>query len=741
VPVFKVFLLEYQLMKKDFKKETDWQSIQDELAEESGLAVIVHKEEGLVPLYASNNNSICRQLISSREFSSHCERFCGKVYSSAIEEDKALRFQCHAGLECVAVPIKISENQKLVAITGRAFTKSDNYRVTTERAISGDLSKFSPKEFFENVLITSSSQKLENLARRLSMLSADEKRLLEAFINERQIPEKEKTEGKNKIPVEEVQKVDPRQIEERTTEKKLHRLIEKFNRKKEEHTAFVEKVSKRQTEDLVEFNAWRKLFSSLTEIEYGQACEKILEFLQNRYEIASLAWLESRNNHLDTLAAIGKLKKQQMQVSIAGDDPRLIQALSNESPLELRERKKKNDSGQPQLIKLFPVAVGNLIKSALVIGDGIGKVNLNRQLIRFCRAAAPELEILRLKNELARRSWLGNALNKFNDNLKMIDTEDFWSRLVETTAELLRAERGSLFVYDEDSEKLVYKAAFGTTAEAIKKGRENIGDRILNRVWESGEPLAVPNITEIGITPAPPDWKYKSHSFICFPLKIAGRKIGVLNLADKVDGGVYDEFDLRLLLSIAPQIAVAIDRANLKNMAGEFEQLSVTDALTGLLNRRYLEKRLDEELKRSNRHGYPMSFMMIDVDHFKSYNDSFTHPEGDKALILVGQILKETLRGADVAARYGGEEFSILLPQTNTDEAVTIAERIRKNIEAKDFPNRRITVSIGISSASRQINTPEDLILAADKALYLAKDQGRNNVQIFQNTERNLQVS
>ena len=124
---------------------------------------------------------------------------------------------------------------------------------------------------------------------------------------------------------------------------------------------------------------------------------------------------------------------------------------------------------------------------------------------------------------------------------------------------------------------------------------------------------------------------------------------------------------------------------------------------------------------------------MIDVDEFKSYNDNFGHPEGDKALQIVAHGLKDTLRGADVAARYGGEEFSILLPQTTSEEAYTIAERIRQKIEAAQFPHRKVTVSIGIASCSQITCTPPEIIKAADKALYEAKHQGRNNVQIYEN--------
>jgi diguanylate cyclase (GGDEF)-like protein len=180
-----------------------------------------------------------------------------------------------------------------------------------------------------------------------------------------------------------------------------------------------------------------------------------------------------------------------------------------------------------------------------------------------------------------------------------------------------------------------------------------------------------------------------------------------------------------------PQIAVAIDRTSLKNMAGEFEQLSVTDALTGLLNRRYLEKRLNEEIQRSKRHRFPMSMMMLDVDDFKSYNDTFGHLAGDEALKIVAGVLKDILRGDDVAARYGGEEFAILLPQTTAAEAAAIAERLRQRIEHTEFPKRKITISIGIAACSKDVETPEDIVGAADHALYEAKNHGRNNVQVY----------
>jgi diguanylate cyclase (GGDEF)-like protein len=122
---------------------------------------------------------------------------------------------------------------------------------------------------------------------------------------------------------------------------------------------------------------------------------------------------------------------------------------------------------------------------------------------------------------------------------------------------------------------------------------------------------------------------------------------------------------------------------------------------------------------------------MLDVDEFKSYNDRYGHPAGDEALELIGNVLRENLRGADVAARYGGEEFSVLLPETSVEEAEAIAERIRRHVEVTKFPKRKVTVSIGIAPLGGNVNTVKELVKAADLALYEAKRDGRNNVKIY----------
>ncbi len=175
----------------------------------------------------------------------------------------------------------------------------------------------------------------------------------------------------------------------------------------------------------------------------------------------------------------------------------------------------------------------------------------------------------------------------------------------------------------------------------------------------------------------------------------------------------------------------ALDAANetLRRKNEELETLSVTDVLTGLHNRRRLMESLTDEVRRSQRLKHTFSVLMVDVDHFKKYNDTFGHLAGDGVLARVAALLREATREVDDVARYGGEEFLVMLPETGMTEALEIAERVRARVAAEVFPGRRITVSIGVSEFPLYGNTPEQVIAAADEALYEAKHEGRDRVR------------
>jgi diguanylate cyclase (GGDEF)-like protein/PAS domain S-box-containing protein len=156
---------------------------------------------------------------------------------------------------------------------------------------------------------------------------------------------------------------------------------------------------------------------------------------------------------------------------------------------------------------------------------------------------------------------------------------------------------------------------------------------------------------------------------------------------------------------------------------------SITDVLTGLFNRRFLNNKLEEESKRSGRYQSPLSLILLDIDFFKKYNDSFGHTEGDKILSKVGDTIKRCIRQTDFGCRYGGEEFAVILPETNVEDAILIAERIRKGVESDTAKlNMGVTISAGVGSYTKKQSINE-FISKTDVALYKAKKSGRNCIK------------
>ena len=346
-------------------------------------------------------------------------------------------------------------------------------------------------------------------------------------------------------------------------------------------------------------------------------------------------------------------------------------------------------------------------------------------------------EIQRLRRELEYRERFTNSLQHFLERISCTDPVKTYNSIVSNSKELLQSERASLMVLDEAANKLVLKGASGLAVDPDSVAAVRVGEGVSGEVIDTGKPLMVADLRMAGRKAAPPERRYKTNSFISYPIMIGGRKVGVLNVTDKSGGGAYDEVDLSLLEIIGPQVALALERAEWQERATEFQLMSITDSLTGLPNRRYLEERLAEELNRSKRYDLPMSFLMIDIDDFKAYNDKNGHQAGDVALQITAHCLKGALRAADVASRYGGEEFCILLPQTAVAEAGVIADRIRQRVSTTEFPHGKaqplgqVTISVGVSTFTKNIDSSENIIAAADRALYQAKSLGKNRIEFY----------
>ena len=221
----------------------------------------------------------------------------------------------------------------------------------------------------------------------------------------------------------------------------------------------------------------------------------------------------------------------------------------------------------------------------------------------------------------------------------------------------------------------------------------------------------------------------KTH--ITLPLITEGEIMGVLYLAN-MESRHYGEEEINMLSTVADRVAVAIENAQLHK---ETKLLTITDDLTGISNYRHFQEQLRSELRRADRYHRPLSLIILDIDDFKKYNDSYGHWAGNLALKCLAILLEENVREKiDIVARYGGEEFCLILPETDKGAAMEVAERIRHSVEENDFDKEemgigsKLTVSLGVATYPDDTKESEDLVMKADVALYQAKEAGRNQI-------------
>jgi diguanylate cyclase (GGDEF)-like protein len=214
------------------------------------------------------------------------------------------------------------------------------------------------------------------------------------------------------------------------------------------------------------------------------------------------------------------------------------------------------------------------------------------------------------------------------------------------------------------------------------------------------------------------------------PIAFEGKVLGFIGLARNRTSALTDDAK-QLLSALASQAGLAVEQIRLNEQA---KVMAITDGLTGLYSHRYFQERLASEFERARRFDHPISVAMIDIDHFKQFNDRFGHQAGDLLLERLGEIMRASVRRVDTAARYGGDEFAVMLVETDIAEAVAFAERLRAAVAAARLaPSAAregvVTVSIGVATGSAKDASPKMLVAKADQALYQAKAAGRNRVQ------------
>ena len=228
----------------------------------------------------------------------------------------------------------------------------------------------------------------------------------------------------------------------------------------------------------------------------------------------------------------------------------------------------------------------------------------------------------------------------------------------------------------------------------------------------------------------------KVKTMACAPLLFKGKVLGIL-FADDFSLRDFTPSEQRSLTMLASFSANAIDHVKLHELT---KQLARTDGLTGLYNYRYFHERLEDEVQRAKRYHRALSLIMVDVDNFKHFNDTYGHPVGDLVLKKIANIIGQSMRDVDLASRYGGEEFMVLLPETDTIHAIPVAERIRRTIEKRTpgalgiRQGEGARVSLGIACFPWDAQDKDTLLQRADEAMYAAKAHGKNRVMTYSKT-------
>jgi len=301
--------------------------------------------------------------------------------------------------------------------------------------------------------------------------------------------------------------------------------------------------------------------------------------------------------------------------------------------------------------------------------------------------------------------------------------QDLLDSIFRVATELVRGERASLMLRDDENSDFVISKAVGLAEDVRKQVRVRSGEGIAGRVAAERKPMLAVAGTEI----ATQKGSYKTRSFVSVPIVVNDVARGVLNVADPIEDRDFTTDDLATLEMLAGHIAACLQQ---QDQEAALKLLADTDQVTWLFNRRHFDRRLEAEADRAKRSEHLLALLMIDVDAFKTINDRHGHRVGDQVLRTVATAIREAVRVYDVPTRYGGDEFGIILPDADTESAARVGRRILEKLAKAQLPEEmarggeRISLSIGVSTYPRPATDVPGLIETADAAMYDAKAAG-----------------
>jgi diguanylate cyclase (GGDEF)-like protein len=654
-----------------------WASVQESLARIAASSLLTFDAEGR-ELAAAGVPALCRLIGGDGEGARRCAAWCGRHRELAATQNRTIFYRCHAGLQCFAAPLRAAGRTVGTLLGGRTL------ECATDIEEVGALTR-------------SLNLPAEALRRAIGGLTLDKPHL-------------------------------------------LHRAAELAERAGE---ALITAES-----DLATERARTALLTSLLGVAGDFAGEHaphevqslILDAAAVLFDVhrAALLMLDEPTGRYRVRTAVGAPAVLLPAAGLAPDSPLLAPAFRERAPAFTTDRARIASQGFPAgttSVGIFPLVAGERPLGALCVLDTPLGESEAALLGAFCRQAALALSNARLREALSQRTREIERASRVRDRFApLLAWDDVVEAVLEEAVLLAGAREASLMLFDRAERTLKVWRARGPRSAVLRSITVAAGEGLAGRVAAEGRPLIIEDVERDARLGRPRRPRYRTASCLVVPLTVRDRVIGVINLADKEADAAFSAEDLDAVLAVTAQAACALQRAALHGRMTALREQAITDTLTGVANRRYLEMRLREEAGRARRHGSAFTLTMIDVDNFKPYNDREGHPAGDALLAAVARVIRGAARDSDLVARYGGDEFSVVSPETQVNEAMLQAERIREAVAHHPFhlpglpASGGITLSAGVAGFPSDTVDPESLIRAADAALYRAKGAGRNRV-------------
>lgn len=655
----------------------DWGPVQESLGRIAGLSLLTFDTSGR-EVAATGVPALCRLIGSDAEGERRCAAWCGRHRELAAAENRTIFYRCHAGLQCFAVPVRVAGRAAGSLLGGRCL----------ERAADVD--------------------DIEALTRALELPADAVRRAVGglALCNPRLLVRAAELASRAAAALF---TADRDLAAERTRTALLTSLLSigaDFARERAPHEVHA-----------MILDAASILF------DMRRACLLVHDERTGRFRLRT---------------AFGAPAGLLPAAGLSADNPLLQRALRERAPAATEDRARISSQGFPPgtgSLVVFPLFAGENALGVLCVVDTPLSEPETALLTAFCHMAALALSNALLRERLSLCTREFERSNRIRERLTPLLS---WEEVIEAVFEeaflIAGAREASLMLFDRAHRTLRVKQAHGTHTAVLHAVSIAAGDGIAGRVAADGRPLLIEDFANDAQLQRPQRSRYRTASCIVVPLLVRGRVIGVINLADKDTDAAFGAEDLSAVLMVTAHAAWALQSSALHGRMVTLREQAVTDSLTGLFNRRYLETRLREESGRARRHGAAFALLMIDIDNFKPYNDREGHPAGDALLTAIARVIKTAARDTDLVSRYGGDEFAVVSPETSVPEARQLAERIRAAVAANafDLPGLPraggLTLSIGVAGFPADGDDPDALVRAADSALYRAKAAGKNRV-------------